>query len=156
MLSKTLNKFFILFSITFFLLSCQKEANTDTSPSIERQIEGTWSKTLIRLEYYDSSNNLDFVDNVTEENGWLYLFDNGSLKLTNSYGEETVSYKLITRNNKNYISLTDGANSVENEVLELSNTIFKWQRNYHTLTYYKNGVKKTAARSLYVEEFKRL
>lgn len=135
------------------LASCDEKEKEETSPSIAGQLEGRWTKSLIRLQYFDSSGRMDFEDRVTEENGVVYELKNGTLKATYLNGDtDQASYKLIRRDGKDYVEISNGTNKVKNEVVSISDNKLIWQDDYEHLEYY-NGSLKTADKATYIEEF---
>lgn len=136
--------------------SCGSNDNEQVSPSIAEQLKGKWTKSLIRLQYYDATGKMDFEDRITEENGEIYEFDGSTLILTDNDDNsvQKATYTIRQRDGKNYVHLTDGTDDVENEIVSISDTKLVWQDDYKNLEYH-DGTGRIAAKAIYVEEFTR-
>lgn len=152
---KQLNILLLALLCCSLLLSCGDDKEEENAPSIADKFEGNWTKSLIRLQYFDASGNMEHEIPVTEENGVINEFKDGSFKATfprgNPYTEQA-TYKVFKRDGKDYVELTNGTDKKEYEVITISDTRLIWQRDY-IHTFYYNPTGKRADKAMYIEEF---
>ncbi|WP_187260793.1 hypothetical protein [Pontibacter beigongshangensis] len=142
----------LLLPLLFILLSCSQDE--DVTPAINNQLQGTWIKDIIRIQYYDAAGTLDYEDIVTENKGYVYVIGVDSISVTSPYYQETLPYGIRRVDGKEYVFSPDD-NSGQWEIVTLTNNKLIWQQPYHRLNYSKGGAKKTASKSLLIEEFDR-
>jgi len=145
----------LLFALALTGCGKDEKSDPDPSPTVKSQLQGSWQKRLIRLQYYDAAGKMDFEDLVTEENDYVYTFDENTM--TADYNDssplDVATYEIRSRGEKNYVHLSNGTDEVENEILKLNSSELIWQDEYEYLNYSKGNVSKTADHAIYIEEF---